>query len=97
MKTLFFAVNAILIASLASAGMASAAAQNPAGTSAVDTPPPTITVFVEATLGFRESGMARKLSDQHASQAARGYRFVDMAAYTENGDLQGFFVTYTRD
>ena len=56
----------------------------------------TVTVFVDATLGFRKKHMASQLTKSHAEYAARGYRYVDMAPYVENGDLVGFFVTYTR-
>ena len=56
----------------------------------------TVTVFVDATFGFRKGHMATQLTKSHAEYAARGYRFVDMSPYNENGDLVGFFVTYTR-
>ena len=56
----------------------------------------TITVFVDATFGMRKGHMANQLTKSHAEYAARGYHFADMAAYNENGDLVGFFVTYTR-
>ena len=56
----------------------------------------TVTVFVDATLGFRKKHMANQLTKSHAEYAARGYRYVDMAPYNENGDLVGFFVTYTK-
>ncbi|WEN16751.1 hypothetical protein PY254_08815 [Rhodanobacter sp. AS-Z3] len=56
----------------------------------------TITVFVDATFGFRKKHMATQLTKSHADYAARGYRYVDMAPYLENGDLVGVFVTYTR-
>ena len=61
-----------------------------------DDSPQSVTVFVDATFGFRKDHMARKLSKSHAEYAARGYHFADMEPYAENGDLQGFFVTYTR-
>ncbi len=56
-----------------------------------------VTVFVDATFGFRKNHMANQLTKKHAEFAAKGYDFASMAPYTENGDLQGFFVTYTRD
>lgn len=59
-------------------------------------PADTVTVFVDATLGFRKNHMARKLTEKHAEYAARGYHVVDLAPYNENGDLVGFFVTYAR-
>jgi hypothetical protein len=62
-----------------------------------DAPADTVTVFVDATFGFRKDHMASQMTKSHAKYAAMGYRYVDMAAYDENGDLQGFFVTYTRN
>jgi hypothetical protein len=63
---------------------------------AADVSGDTVTVFVDATLGFRKNHMARKLTQSHAEYAARGYHVVDLSAYNENGDLVGFFVTYAR-
>lgn len=59
--------------------------------------PQTVTVFVDATFGMRKNHMARKLTKSEAEYAAKGYHFAQMVAYTENGDLEGFFVTYVRD
>lgn len=59
--------------------------------------PETVTVFVDATFGFRKTHLANQLTKSHAEFAARGYHFVDMQNYVENGDLVGVFVTYTRD
>ena len=56
----------------------------------------TVTVFVDATLGFRKNHMAKKLTESHAEYAARGYHVVDLSAYNENGDLVGVFGTYAR-
>ncbi len=72
---------------VAQVGVAHAADRAPAGQS--------VTVFVDATFGFRKDSFARKLSKSHAEYAARGYRFSGMQLYEENGDLQGAFVTYT--
>lgn len=58
--------------------------------------PDTVTVFVGAHFGMREDGAAKALTRSHSDFAARGYRFASLAPYDENGDLQGFFVTYTR-
>jgi hypothetical protein len=95
LATVLGAGGSILIAhaGLAPAGQvqASSVPASPAGASG-----DTVTVFVDATLGFRKKHMANQLSKSHAEYAARGYRYVDMAPYNENGDLVGFFVTYTR-
>ncbi len=53
-----------------------------------------ITVFVDVDWGGREDAAARELSRAHTAFYARGYVVVDVEGYTENGDLQGFFVTY---
>ena len=52
------------------------------------------TVFVS---GHGESSMADKVNKMHAEMAAKGWRFADLDVYTENGDMQGIFVTYVRD
>lgn len=65
---------------------------------AADNPTPqTVTVFVDSIIGFREDSFAKTLSKTHAEYAARGYRFVGMELYNENGDMEGMFVTYQRD
>lgn len=91
-----FLVSLLLVAVLAVGGSILVARAGPvqAGTASVSGD--TVTVFVDATLGFRKKHMANQLTKSHAEYAARGYRYVDMAPYTENGDLVGFFVTYTR-
>jgi hypothetical protein len=57
---------------------------------------PAASVFIDADWGVREDGAARELTASHAAWAKQGYDVVDVEAYTENGDLQGFFVTYHR-
>ena len=56
-----------------------------------------VTIFIDAHFGMRKDHLAGQLTKSHADFAARGYRYVDMAPYNENGDLVGFFVTYTRN
>lgn len=65
--------------------------------SAQTAPADSVTVFIDATFGFRKNHMANQLTKSHAEYAAKGYHFAAMAPYTENGDMQGFFVTYTRN
>ena len=57
---------------------------------------PAVTIWVEATWGFRNQGAANNLSEAHRAFYARGYRVVSVEPYIENGDLQGFFVTYEK-
>lgn len=55
-----------------------------------------ITIWVDASWGFRNQGAANDLSRAHQAFANRGYRVQSVEPYIENGDLQGFFVTYQK-
>ena len=55
-----------------------------------------VTIWVEATWGFRNQGAANSLNSAHEAFATRGYRVLSVEPYIENGDLQGFFVTYQK-
>ena len=57
---------------------------------------PAVTVWVDATWGFRNQGAANDLTRAHSAFAAQGYKVVSVEPYIENGDLEGFFVTYQR-
>ena len=58
---------------------------------------PAATIWVDASWGFRNQGAANDLTKAHKAFAAYGYKVEDVEPYIENGDLQGFFVTYQRD
>jgi hypothetical protein len=55
-----------------------------------------VTIWVDASWGFRTQGAANDLNRAHKAFAAYGYKVVDVEPYIENGDLQGFFVTYQK-
>ena len=58
---------------------------------------PAVTIWVEANWGFRKQGAANNLSRAHKAFADHGgYKVVSVQPYVENGDLQGFFVTYQK-
>lgn len=57
---------------------------------------PAVTVWVEATWGMRNQGAANGLTRAHSAFAKYGYKVVSVEPYIENGDLQGFFVTYQK-
>ena len=57
---------------------------------------PAVTIWVDATWGFRNQGAANELTAAHRAFAAHGYRVEDVEPYIENGDLEGFFVTYQK-
>lgn len=54
------------------------------------------TVFIPDKAGNRQKGSAGKLTESHRNAESQGWDFDEMAVYIEDGDLQGFFVTYTR-
>ncbi len=56
----------------------------------------TVSLYVDVDFGSRKNGAATELNQAHRAFNANGYRVVDVVGYTENGDLQGFFVTYVR-
>lgn len=55
-----------------------------------------VSVWIDVSWGFRTAGAANKLNRAHQAFAARGYRVHSVQPYIENGDLQGFFVTYRK-
>jgi hypothetical protein len=54
------------------------------------------TIFISDKTGSRQKGSAEQLSDMHKQVQAQGWSYEDMEIYIEDGDLQGFFVTYTK-
>jgi hypothetical protein len=54
------------------------------------------TIWVDASWGFRNQGAANALSRAHNAFAQHGYKVQSVEPYIENGDLQGFFVTYQK-
>lgn len=55
-----------------------------------------VSIWVGVSWGFRNQGAANALNRNHQAFAARGYRVLSVEPYIENGDLQGFFVTYRK-
>ncbi len=56
-----------------------------------------VTVFIDITRFNRKNGAAKKLTQSHQEFARFGYRLVAVNVYTENSDLEGFFVSYRKD
>ena len=54
------------------------------------------TVFVADATMRRHDGSAKRISEAHRNAEKQGCEFKDLEVFTENGVLQGFFVTYTR-
>lgn len=57
---------------------------------------PAVTIWIDASWGFRNQGSANNLTKSHSAFAAHGYKVQSVQPYIENGDLQGFFVTYQK-
>ncbi len=55
------------------------------------------TIFVPDKSFNRKKGSAKKISEAHKVAEAQGWSFDEMSVYIEDGDLQGFFITYTRE
>ncbi len=71
------------------AGKAEEDAAMPAGKAAK-------TVFVGASKMGKRDRAAKKMTEQHENYAKEGWTVVNVAVYTENNDLEGFFVTYVK-
>ena len=55
-----------------------------------------LTVFHDVSGAGRKNRAAKAMTERHHEMARQGYSFAGLAVYTENGDLEGFFLTYTR-
>ena len=57
-------------------------------------PGESLTVFVDISVMSRKRRAAEKINELHQAYGEQGWTVVDVSIYTENGDLQDFFVTY---
>ena len=55
------------------------------------------TIFRDASRFSRKNNAAQNMSKKHDEYTRNGWRFVDMETYIENSDLEGFFLTYSRE
>ena len=55
-----------------------------------------LTIFVSDKKVSRKKGSAKRISETHEASESQGWDFKDLEIYIEDGDLQGFFITYTR-
>lgn len=55
------------------------------------------TIFQDVSRFGRKKNAAKNISDKHDEFTQAGWKFVDMETYIENSDLEGFFITYSRD
>ena len=54
------------------------------------------TVFVGVSAIGKKDRAASRMTKQHEKYAMEGWTVANVAVYTENGDLEGFFVTYVK-
>lgn len=57
----------------------------------------TKTIFRDSSRFSRRGNAAKNMSEKHDEFTKNGWKFEDMETYIENGDLEGFFLTYSRD
>ncbi len=55
-----------------------------------------ITIFHDVSGFGRRNRAAERMTEKHDEMALEGWRYAGMVIYTENGDLEGFYVSYTR-
>ena len=55
-----------------------------------------ITIFHDVSGFGRRNRAAERMTETHAEMALEGWRYAGMVIYTENGDLEGFYLSYTR-
>ncbi|MEE9596113.1 MAG: hypothetical protein V3V96_04990 [Acidiferrobacterales bacterium] len=55
------------------------------------------TVFVDVSQAGRKKKAAKRMTKQHEQFAQEGWTVIGVAVYTENEDLEGFFVTYVKE
>lgn len=54
------------------------------------------TVFVDVSALGKKSRAAKRMTKQHQEYAKEGWTVANVAVYTKNGDLEGFFVTHVK-
>lgn len=55
------------------------------------------TVFVDVSGVGRKKKAAKRMTELHEEFAQEGWTVIGVAVYTENQDLEGFFVTYVKE
>ena len=53
-----------------------------------------LTVYIDVSFGGRKKKAAARMTELHREFFAKGWTVIDVDPYIENGDLQGFFITY---
>lgn len=54
------------------------------------------TVFLDISALGRRDRAAKRMTEMHTEHAREGWSVQNVAVYIENGDLEGFFITYVK-
>lgn len=60
----------------------------------VATPGAGITIYMDTSAIGRTRRAARNMTSLHAQYFEKGWIVIDVEPYVEDGDLEGFFITY---
>lgn len=55
------------------------------------------TIWRDVSRFGRKNSAAENMTEKHDEFTSQGWKFVDMEPYLENADLEGFYLTYSRD
>ncbi len=55
-----------------------------------------ITIFLDVNKLTRKNLAAKKMTRSHNEFAAEGFELLSVFPYNENGDLEGFFLSYKK-
>ncbi len=55
------------------------------------------TIFRDASRFSRKKNAGKNMTKKHDEYTQNGWKFMDMETYIENSDLEGFFLTYSRE
>lgn len=90
MKTMYFLLS-LALASFTSTALSRDDASKAAAEGLLD-----VTVYLDVNMLARKHGAAKNLTELHQEYAQYGYRLINLSPYVENGDLQGFYVSYKK-
>lgn len=89
MKHKYFILSCLLLLSQTSA--AKNQAQEAASQSL-----PAVTIYLDINVLSRKHRAAKKMTELHQQFAKEGYELLTINPYSENGDLQGFYISYKK-
>lgn len=58
------------------------------------TPGAGLTIYMDISAVGKTDRAASRMTDLHKQHFVRGWKVIDVDPYVEDGDLQGFFITY---